>query len=253
MRVVAGSAAGRRLEAPPGSGNRPTGDRVREATFNSLGSLGLVQDATMVDLFAGSGALGIEALSRGASEVTFVERDARAVRVVRANLATVGLAEPAEAHAQQEHREILAVLAERAVALDHLHLAAVHQPSAAGGHPDLADGLGDLGATLHGGQDLRVEAVDLRAQFVDIGQLIGGHIVVLLVWGWWRHSVDPFRLGLTQETSPGSGCGPRGCRIEQLHHGYREPVPVEKSELRWHMQSVPSGGVPTQRAVVRRR
>lgn len=96
MRVVAGSAAGRRLEAPPGSGTRPTGDRVREATFNSLGSLGLVQDATMVDLFAGSGALGIEALSRGASEVTFVERDARAVRVVRANLNTVGLTEPAE-------------------------------------------------------------------------------------------------------------------------------------------------------------
>ena len=96
MRVVAGSAAGRRLEAPPGSGTRPTGDRVREATFNSLGSLGLVQDATMVDLFAGSGALGIEALSRGASEVTFVERDARVVRVVRANLNTVGLTDSAE-------------------------------------------------------------------------------------------------------------------------------------------------------------
>ena len=64
MRVVAGSAAGRRLEAPPGTATRPTGDRVREATFNSLGSLGLVQDATLIDVFAGSGALGIEALER---------------------------------------------------------------------------------------------------------------------------------------------------------------------------------------------
>jgi 16S rRNA G966 N2-methylase RsmD len=96
MRVVAGSAAGRRLEAPPGTATRPTGDRVREATFNSLGSLGLVQDATLIDVFAGSGALGIEALSRGAESVTFLERDPRAVRVIKANLATVGLAERAE-------------------------------------------------------------------------------------------------------------------------------------------------------------
>ena len=96
MRVVAGSAAGRRLEAPPGTATRPTGDRVREATFNSLGSLGLVQDVTLIDVFAGSGALGIEALSRGAESVTFLERDPRAVRVIKANLATVGLAERAE-------------------------------------------------------------------------------------------------------------------------------------------------------------
>lgn len=96
MRVVAGSAAGRRLEAPPGTATRPTGDRVREATFNSLGSLGLVQGATLIDVFAGSGALGIEALSRGAESVTFLERDARALRVVKANLAAVGLADRAE-------------------------------------------------------------------------------------------------------------------------------------------------------------
>ncbi len=96
MRVVAGSAAGRRLEAPPGTATRPTGDRVREATFNSLGSLGLVQGATLIDVFAGSGALGIEALSRGAESVTFLERDNSALRVIRANLATVGLADRAE-------------------------------------------------------------------------------------------------------------------------------------------------------------
>ncbi|MEZ5371875.1 MAG: 16S rRNA (guanine(966)-N(2))-methyltransferase RsmD [Microthrixaceae bacterium] len=96
MRVIAGSAAGRRLEAPLGTGTRPTGDRVREATFNSLGSLGLVRDASVLDLFAGSGALGIEALSRGADCATFVERDARALRVIEANLAAVDLADRAE-------------------------------------------------------------------------------------------------------------------------------------------------------------
>ncbi|MEZ5380678.1 MAG: 16S rRNA (guanine(966)-N(2))-methyltransferase RsmD [Microthrixaceae bacterium] len=96
MRVIAGSAAGRRLEAPPGPGTRPTGDRVREATFNALGSLGVVADASVLDLFAGSGALGIEALSRGAASATFVERDARALRVVRANLAATGLADRSE-------------------------------------------------------------------------------------------------------------------------------------------------------------
>lgn len=95
MRVVAGTARGRRLEAPAGSSTRPTADRVREATFNALGSLGAVEGATVLDLFAGSGALGIEALSRGAASATFVDEDARALAVVRANLATAGLTERA--------------------------------------------------------------------------------------------------------------------------------------------------------------
>lgn len=86
MRVVAGSARGRRLEAPPGRDTRPTADRVREATFNALGSLGAVDGAAVVDLFAGSGALGIEALSRGAAHCTFVETSRAAAAVIRANL-----------------------------------------------------------------------------------------------------------------------------------------------------------------------
>jgi 16S rRNA (guanine966-N2)-methyltransferase len=92
MRVVAGSARGRRLQAPAGRSTRPTADRVREAVFNALGSLGAVEGASVLDLFAGSGALGIEALSRGAARATFVDSDRRAVEVVRANLETVGLA-----------------------------------------------------------------------------------------------------------------------------------------------------------------
>jgi 16S rRNA (guanine966-N2)-methyltransferase len=70
---------------------RPTTDRVREAVFNALGSLGAVEGKRVLDLFAGSGALGIEALSRGAEDVTFVDADAEAVALVRRNLAALGL------------------------------------------------------------------------------------------------------------------------------------------------------------------
>ena len=87
MRVVAGRYRGRPLKAPPGTGTRPTADRVREALFSILGD---VTDARVLDLFAGSGALGIEALSRGAASATFVERDRRAASVIEANLAATG-------------------------------------------------------------------------------------------------------------------------------------------------------------------
>jgi 16S rRNA (guanine966-N2)-methyltransferase len=92
MRVVAGTARGCRLEAPAGRDVRPTADRVREAVFNALGSLGVVEGADVVDLFAGTGALGIEALSRGARSCTFVERDRAARAVVDRNLTRTGLA-----------------------------------------------------------------------------------------------------------------------------------------------------------------
>jgi 16S rRNA (guanine966-N2)-methyltransferase len=95
MRVISGTARGRRLVAPEGPMTRPTPDRVREATFNALGSLGAVVDATVLDLFAGSGALGIEALSRGAAHATFVDQDRTARRAIEANLAACGLAERA--------------------------------------------------------------------------------------------------------------------------------------------------------------
>jgi 16S rRNA (guanine966-N2)-methyltransferase len=93
MRVVGGELRGRRLGAPSSGGVRPTSERVREAVFDILFSLGGVSGLQVVDLFAGSGALGIEALSRGAASVTFVDRDAKAVAAVRDNLASVGLDE----------------------------------------------------------------------------------------------------------------------------------------------------------------
>jgi 16S rRNA (guanine966-N2)-methyltransferase len=88
VRVIAGRWGGRRLQAPPGEGTRPTSDRVREALFSVLGAR--VQGARVLDLFAGSGALGIEALSRGAAEATFVDSAPASIRVVRANLEALG-------------------------------------------------------------------------------------------------------------------------------------------------------------------
>ncbi|HVX18614.1 MAG TPA: 16S rRNA (guanine(966)-N(2))-methyltransferase RsmD [Acidimicrobiales bacterium] len=91
MRVVAGTARGRKLTAPRGRDVRPTTDRVREAIFNALRSLDAIDDASVLDLFAGTGALGIEALSRGAAHATFVDQDRVARASVSANLSATGL------------------------------------------------------------------------------------------------------------------------------------------------------------------
>jgi 16S rRNA (guanine966-N2)-methyltransferase len=96
MRVIGGEAGGRKLKGPATSATRPMTDRTREAIFNSLMSLGGVDDATVLDLFAGTGALGIEALSRGAATCVFVDLDRSAVETVRQNLATVGFLDRAE-------------------------------------------------------------------------------------------------------------------------------------------------------------
>ena len=91
MRIVAGSARGRRLVVPEGTDVRPTSDRVREAVFNALYSLDdAVDGASVLDLFAGTGALGLEALSRGATSVTFVENHREAATALNANIAALG-------------------------------------------------------------------------------------------------------------------------------------------------------------------
>lgn len=84
-RIIGGRAGGRRINVPP-TGTRPTSDRVREALFSLLEARGVVEDATVLDLFAGSGALGLEALSRGALTATLVERDPRACAVIQNNV-----------------------------------------------------------------------------------------------------------------------------------------------------------------------
>jgi 16S rRNA (guanine966-N2)-methyltransferase len=91
-RVIAGAARGRRLSVPPGGRTRPTSDRAREGLFSTLESLGgTLAGRRVLDLYAGSGAVGLEALSRGARHVLLVESDARAARTVRANIEALGL------------------------------------------------------------------------------------------------------------------------------------------------------------------
>jgi 16S rRNA (guanine966-N2)-methyltransferase len=91
MRIIAGKWRGRVIEAPPGLATRPTADRARETLFSMLASrLGSFEDLRVADLFAGSGALGFEALSRGAGHITFVESDANATTAIRRNAEKLG-------------------------------------------------------------------------------------------------------------------------------------------------------------------
>jgi 16S rRNA (guanine966-N2)-methyltransferase len=91
-RVIAGQARGRRLQTPAGRTTRPTGDRVREALFSAAGSiLGSFEGARVLDLYAGSGAVGLEALSRGASHALLVEAEGRPAQAIRANIGVVAL------------------------------------------------------------------------------------------------------------------------------------------------------------------
>ncbi len=89
MRIIAGSARGRRLAGPRGAVTRPPTDRMKEGLFSALGDV--VDGAVVIDLYAGTGSFGLEALSRGATSATFVERDRQALRALRLNIATVAL------------------------------------------------------------------------------------------------------------------------------------------------------------------
>jgi 16S rRNA (guanine966-N2)-methyltransferase len=90
-RIIAGTHGGRRLTAPAGTHTRPTSDRVREALFSSLETMTSLSDARFADLYAGSGAVGLEALSRGASHALLVESEPRSAQVIRGNIATLRL------------------------------------------------------------------------------------------------------------------------------------------------------------------
>lgn len=139
--MISGSARGRRLAAPAGSATRPTSDRVRESIFASLGSLGAVEDAFVLDLFAGSGAMGIEALSRGAEHVTFVDSDRAARAAVEANLAACGFDGAARVVATPAERFV----ADRARSGDRFDVAFLDPPYGFAGWAGL---LADLPADL---------------------------------------------------------------------------------------------------------
>jgi len=101
MRIIAGAWRGRPIEAPPGDATRPTSDRAREGLFSMLASrVGGFEDLRVADLFAGTGALGLEALSRGAAHCTFVEKDRAALDTLRRNIARLDAADRADVRAQ---------------------------------------------------------------------------------------------------------------------------------------------------------
>ena len=119
MRVIAGKFKSRKLEAPAGMQTRPTSDRLRETLFNVVAPM--VADSVWLDLFAGSGAVGIEALSRGARSVYFIESASAAVRTIRKNLHTLGINESAEV-IERDAAVGLRMLDSQAVACDFVFL-----------------------------------------------------------------------------------------------------------------------------------
>lgn len=123
VRVIAGRWRGRRLATPEGFDTRPTSDRVREALFSMLGPLHA--DMRVLDLFAGTGALGIEALSRGAGHVTFVDTDRRAITAIRTNLEALGAGPQA---ARTDRRDAGAVLRDARTAADPYDLVFLDPP-----------------------------------------------------------------------------------------------------------------------------
>ena len=106
MRITGGALRGRPLAAPPGRATRPTTDRTRQAVFNLVGARMGLGGARVLDLFAGSGALGLDALSRGAAHATFVETDPAALRALAANVRTLGL----DARARTVRADVFAFL-----------------------------------------------------------------------------------------------------------------------------------------------
>jgi 16S rRNA (guanine966-N2)-methyltransferase len=155
MRIVAGTLGGRRITAPPGTDTRPTSDRVREALFSALGPLDPA--ARVLDLFAGSGALAIEALSRGAGSAVLVEKDARAARTIQANLEALDVPPTV---ARLRKRDALAALRDARDAGESYDLVFLDPPYrlATGLGPELATALAPVlapGARVIGESDRR--------------------------------------------------------------------------------------------------
>ena len=162
IRIVAGELGGRRLRTPSGLHTRPTAERVRQALFNILGEL--PSGCTVWDLCAGSGALGIEALSRGAGQAVFVDSDASACRVLRQNLASLGLS----GRAQVVESSLQRFLQSRAHKSAPVSLLLCDPPYAAGELPKLLAWLSGEGATCLAADCRIVIETDVRHQG-DVG------------------------------------------------------------------------------------
>jgi 16S rRNA (guanine966-N2)-methyltransferase len=174
VRIIAGKWRGRPLEAPPGSATRPTADRVRETLFSMLTSrLGTFEDLRVADLFAGSGALGFEALSRGAAHATFVENDAKAAAIIRRNADKLGAS--------------MQILASSALALpraEPFDLVFADPPYASGAGTAAVRSVLDAGWLAPGGwmtvETSRKDSIDAGSLLIDATRDVGRARVTLL-------------------------------------------------------------------------
>jgi len=176
MRIISGEWRGRTIEAPPGAATRPTADRVRETLFSMLASrLGGLEELRVADLFAGSGALGLEALSRGAANATFVESDAGGVEAIRRNAERLRAGERVR------------VIAGSALALprsEPFDLIFADPPYAAGAGSAAVHSIVDAGWLAPGGwlsvETSRGDAVDPAELAVDASRNVGRARITLL-------------------------------------------------------------------------
>ena len=176
MRIIAGQFRGRPLEAPPGIATRPTADRVREALFSMLTSrLGSFEGLRVADLYAGSGALGLEAISRGAGHATFVENDSRAAAAIKANAERLGVADRVR------------ILGGSALALprsDPFDLVFADPPYAAGSGSAVVKSVADAGWLAEGGwmsiETARGERVDPLDYSIEVERGIGRARITLV-------------------------------------------------------------------------
>lgn len=176
MRIIAGRLRGRAIQAPQGLQTRPTGDRVREALFSMLASrLGSFQGLRVADLYAGSGALGLEALSRGAEHATFVETDPRATAAIKGNAAKLGVTDQVR------------ILGGSALALprsETFDLIFADPPYAPGSGSAVAKAIGDAGWLAPGGwlsvETGRRDAVDPIDYDVEAEREFGRARITLL-------------------------------------------------------------------------
>jgi 16S rRNA (guanine966-N2)-methyltransferase len=177
MRIIAGEWRGRKLTAPAGDTTRPTADRTRETLFSMLASrLGSFDGLSVADLFAGSGALGLEALSRGAASALFVEQDAKALDAIRANIRTLD----AGARATVRAGSVLAL----GIAREPLDLVLLDPPYRTGAGAVALDRLARLGwigsGTWISLETAYDETVDVRGLVVDTDRKVGKARITLL-------------------------------------------------------------------------
>ena len=187
MRIIGGTAGGRLLQAPKGLSVRPTPDLVRQAVFNSLGPR--VEGARVLDLFSGTGALGLECLSRGAAEVVSVELSGRHARYIRENAERLGLG---EGHHEVRVQEAFAALRSLAGAQRRFDLILADPPF----------GPKTAGARSESASQQLVDAAETRAVLAEGGRLVLGHarrdgVRVPEVWHEYRrldHGDSVFRI-----------------------------------------------------------